>query len=140
MRSPEQKYHGILQQLVEKIEKVITRVKKLESNRQLFDVTNEISPDLFTSSPQNNLDSQNADILRLTMNQNTTLTGVGGGKKGRFLELYNASVYTLTLTHGAETSLPSNRFSTPAGASAALAPGERARLYYDSTIERWTTG
>ena len=90
---------SLFQQIVRRIDALTERIRQTESNRALYDVANEVSPDEFTSTPQDNLDPQDADILRITMTQATSLTGIEDGRMGRFLELYNASAFTLTLPH-----------------------------------------
>jgi len=136
MSRVEEYYKSTLQRLVTETESLKKRVRRLEADIPLFDVSNEFSPTALAGT-SNNYDPGNYDVLRLTMTQDSAITGILGGKKGRYLELYNASAYKLTLPNEGSASSATARVVTPSGQDVVVFPSARAKLYYDIGAQRW---
>jgi len=137
MSRVEEYYKSTLQRLVTETESLKKRVRSLEADIPLFDVSNEFSPAGLTGNA-NDYDPGNYDILRLTLTQDLAITGISGGKKGRYLELYNANGgFQLTIPSESSASAAANRVVTPSGQDIVVFPKGRAKLYYDAIIERW---
>jgi hypothetical protein len=137
MSTLEEEYQSVLQRLVRETESLKKRVRELEADIPLFDVSNEFTPDTL-SATENDYDPGNYDIIRLTLAQDSTITGISGGKKGRYLELYNAAGgFLLTIPSESTGSVEADRVVTPSGQDIVVFPKARAKLYYDAVIERW---
>jgi len=99
----------------------------------------EYSPAQITAN-QNNYDVTDYDVLRLSTDAERTITGLAGGAKGRFVDIFNVGSYAIILSHQSGSSDAANRFDFSTGVNHVIAPDSSIRLYYDSTDSRWKEG
>ncbi len=133
---PQAKDNQILLRLIKDVAEIRAGLRQVTSNFPLYDIANENTPTTLAAS-QNNYAPGNFDVLRINALANVSITGISGGKKGRFLEIINASAFKITLPHESVSSAAANRFATVGSESIVLFPTARVRAYYDSTNSRW---
>lgn len=79
-----------------------------------------------------------AQMVRIDLSDDVSLTGLGSGSASRVLTLINVSTdYSLLLEHQHADSAAANRFICPNGQDLALRPGGGVTLWYDGTSSRW---
>jgi hypothetical protein len=88
---------------------------------------------------QNDYDIGNYNILRLTSDAVRTLTGLQGGKAGRWVILVNVGSNNIVLAHQSASSNAANRIISPTAANYTLtaSSGSSAFCYYDAVTDRW---
>lgn len=86
---------------------------------------------------QNDYDPGNFDVLRMSSNAIRTITGISGGRRGRWLTIFNVGSFSITLSVDNLSSLNENRLASSTSADVTIAPGGKSQLYYDATILRW---
>lgn len=126
----------LLQDLIRRIMGMEKWQRDQVGNAQLFDVSNENAPATLSAS-QNNYDPGNYDVLRLSASVAVNITGISGGRKGRFLELLNGSAFNISLLYESALSDAANRIVNSTTSTVVLSQNSRVRLYYDSTQSRW---
>lgn len=136
MRSPEKDYKSIIHELVQKVNDLDKKQRESIGNSPLFDIANENTPTVLGAS-QNNYDPGNYDVLRLESSLAVNISGISGGKKGRFLEVINVGTFNVSLLHESALSTAANRIVNSTLGTIVLTQYARRRLYYDSTLERW---
>lgn len=125
--------------LTKQVNDIWSALRRVTVNLPLFDIANENTPAQLTGD-QDNYVIGNYDLLRLSSSQAITITGLSGGKKGRFLRIFNVGSYPITLEYQSASSDAANRFEFSNGLSAVVPPGSNAIVYYDRTEERWIGG
>lgn len=129
-------YDQVIKRLVQEVNDIHVALGNSVANFPLYDIANENTPATLTVS-QNNYAPGNFDVLRINATGNVSITGISGGKKGRFLEIINVSSFRITLPHESLSSSAANRFTVVGSENIVLFPTARVRLYYDSTLQRW---
>jgi hypothetical protein len=86
------------QDFVRRLLEIEKQFRDLPGKHQLFDIANEYTPAQFTGS-QTDYDPGDYDVLRLSASLAIDISGIAGGKKGRFLELINVGSFNITLQH-----------------------------------------
>lgn len=124
------------QEVVRRLLDMEKQLRDQIGKQPLFDIANEGTPAQLTGD-QNDYDPGDYDVLRVSASMAVNITGISGGKKGRFLELINVGSFTITLQNESLSSGYSNRILTSTGAAVAIAANDHKRLYYDNTSNRW---
>lgn len=101
--------------------------------------TSTISPDQITADQDDYTptDLSTAGIIRLSSDAARAITGLSGGKQGRFIRLYNVGAFTITLNDEDSSSVAANRFTCPGSSNFAIQEAGSADLWYDGTSSRW---
>lgn len=134
---PSIKFDTTLMRLIKDMQEVRAALRHVTTNLPLYDVANENTP-ASISTDQNNYVPGNYDVLRINATANVSITGISGGKKGRFLEIINVGTGRISFPDESASSLAANRIATPYDQTVTLLPNARARFYYDDTQQRWT--
>lgn len=126
------------------IVKIVKRITDLErsvrtmlsSGNSLYTVLNENTPAQITAN-MDNYTPGDYDALRISSDAGRNITGISSGKKGRVLWMHNVGAQNINLVHQSANSSVGNRIISPTGANITLGANDSARLYYDSTDQRW---
>ena len=124
--------------------KIIGRMNTIEkqlrdvsgSLHSLYPVLNENSPTQLLAD-QNNYAPGDYAVLRMSSDAARTITGISDGKKGRVLWIHNVGAQNIVLAHQSASSKDINRMISGTAAAITLGANDSARLYYDSTTQRW---
>lgn len=127
--------NGLIQELVRRVAALEKARRGDVGNTPLFDIASENTPATF-GADQNNFDPGDYDVLRLSSSLGVNITGISGGKKGRFLELVNVGSFSIVLVRESASSDPANRIQAGTPTVSIGSQGHR-RIYYDSTQARW---
>lgn len=134
---PAIKFDTTLMRLIKDMQEVRAALRHVTTNLPLYDVANENTP-ASISTDQNDYVPGNYDVLRIDATANVSITGISGGKKGRFLEIINVGTGRISFPDESASSVAANRIATPYDQTVTLLPNARARFYYDDTQLRWT--
>lgn len=134
---PSIKFDTTLMRLIKDMQEVRAALRHVTTNLPLYDVANENTP-ASISTDQNDYVPGNYDVLRIDATANVSITGISGGKKGRFLEIINVGTGRISFPDESASSIAANRIATPYDQTVTLLPNARVRFYYDNTQERWT--
>lgn len=134
---PAIKFDTTLMRLIKDMQEVRAALRHVTTNLPLYDVANENTP-ASLSTDQNDYVPGNYDVLRINATANVSITGISGGKKGRFLEIINVGTGRISFPDESASSVAANRIATPYDQTITLLPNARARFYYDETQSRWT--
>jgi hypothetical protein len=85
----------------------------------------------------NNFATYGFSVLRLTTDQQRTITGFSQGVQGVFLWVVNVGSNNLILANQHDYSAAENRIITGTGGDLTLSADDIAQLWYDSTTARW---
>lgn len=129
----------LLMRVIKDLNDIRSSLRRVVANIPLYDISNENTPAQITSD-QNNYVPGNFDVLRLSTDAPRTITGLRGGVKGRFIQLFNIGTYPITLSHRSGLSLASNQFSFATGIDNVIMPGSSIKVYYDITKSLWVEG
>lgn len=101
--------------------------------------TSEITPAQITSNQDDFTPTglPTVAVMRLSSDTTRSITGLSGGKQGRFITLYNVGGSTITLTDEDSNSVAANRFTCPSSSNFSLVEAGKADLWYDDTTSRW---
>lgn len=134
---PSIKFDTTLMRLIKDMQEVRAALRHVTTNLPLYDVANENTP-ASISTDQNDYVPGNYDVLRVNATANVSITGISGGKKGRFLEIINVGTGRISFPDESASSAAANRIATPYDQTVTLLQNARVRFYYDDTQQRWT--
>ena len=127
---------SLLPELIRRFVDLERRVRFNATQIPLYDVRNENTPSQITAN-QDNYDPGEYDVLRLSSDASRNITGISGGKMGRWMTLINTGSNNIVLIHQSTSSLAANRMIMSSGFNVTIGPGYHVDLYYDSTSLRW---
>jgi hypothetical protein len=121
------------------VNEIRSALRRVVANLPLYDISSENTPaTLVGSSVNNNYVIGNYDVLRLSSDYPLSyITGFSGGKRGRFLRLFNVGLWEIGISHQSALSLPGNRVRSIDGVGIVLPAGGELTLYYDATEQEW---
>jgi hypothetical protein len=105
-----------------------------------FLFSSEISPTqiVATTHNWNPTGLSTANVIRIDVDANRTITGLVAQTGGRLIWLYNTTAFEVTLAHDSGSSTAANRFYCYNAANFTLAQRASCWIRYDDTAARWT--
>ena len=95
------------------------------------------TPAQITSSQNNYVISNDADVFRISTDASRNITGIAGGWDGRKIKIINVGSFQLNLVHQSGSSDAANRIIMDSSLDANIAANSVVDLIYDGTTSRW---
>lgn len=95
----------------------------------------ENAPDIVV--PQDNYNTGVQDAVRVGAASPEVISGLDGGRKGRYFLFVNKGAENITIEHLGSGSDPENRVFCPGGNDLVVSPGTAVQFWYDWEDELW---
>lgn len=113
-----------------------------QNDKDLWDSMNkmrwlsEYTPDTI-GADQNDYQIGNYNVLRLSSDASRNITGIQGGRTGRWIIFINVGSNNIVLKNQSASSTAANRIISNTGADYTVNASSSTFVYYDAVTDRW---